>query len=111
MTMQVQIGFIKFTYKSAVARLTLWNDGSGHVSGVHARDRGKGHATKVMKELLAYADRFEVLLRLEASPYGEGEDRLSAEDLVKFYEKLGFSEHADSCGYPIEMKRDWRRRA
>ncbi len=110
MTMQVQIGFIKFTYKSAGARLTLWNDGTGHVSGVYSRERGKGHATKVMKELLVYTDKFEVDLLLEVSPYGEGDERLTRGQLMEFYGKLGFVE-TDDEGWPPLMRREHGRRA
>lgn len=100
-----QIGFLVFDYEAAKARLTLWDNGTGTVSGVYSRIRGKGYANVVMQGLVEHADKEDLELLLEVQRYGYS-DTLSPgnEELIKFYGKFGF-EVVPESGRPVLMKR------
>lgn len=59
--------------------------------------RGQGVASSMMTELVKLADDKEVSLVLEVNSYGS----LTHEELIKFYEKYGFSESAEQEGVYI----------
>ena len=100
-----QISFLMFDYEAAKARLTIWDNGIGTVSGVFSRVRGKGYANVVMSGLTEYADKENLELQLEVSRYGYS-DTLSPgnEELIKFYSKFGF-EVVPESGRPVLMTR------
>lgn len=103
-SMQTQVGFIKFNYEFATARLTIWDNGVAFVSGVHSRVRGKGHATKVLSDIIDYADAQGLTLQLHVQQYGPPQDTLNNKQLEEFYGKFGFVTVPDS-GRPILMER------
>lgn len=104
-SIQTQVGFLKFNYEFSTARMTLWDDGVGYISGVYSRVRGKGHATQVFMDMCDYADRNVLILQLDVSAYGPNtQGKLTDEQLMGFYEKFGFIVIEDE-GDPIRMER------
>lgn len=100
-----QIAFHQFRYESATARLTLWNDGWGHVSGVYSRKLGEGHATAVLNGICQFADDRKIPLSLEVSAYGpKRDDKLDNMQLEAFYQRFGFK-RVDDGALPIWMER------
>lgn len=53
--------------------------------------RGKGLATETMVEILNIASKYNVPVRLEASPFGSQKD-LTKKQLIDWYKKLGFKD-------------------
>lgn len=82
---------IKFTHLSATCNVTIWNDGtdSASVSDVFSTEKRQGHATKLLEEVIAYADKEQLILKTAAEPYGE-EPHIPIENLTEFYLSFGF---------------------
>lgn len=76
-------------YKSATAKMTIWDKESATIADLFARERQQGHATKLMEAICTYADENNIDILLTAKRYGHpiGPTTLR---LVKFYEKFGF---------------------
>lgn len=81
---------VTFSYGSASVNLILWkNQNHATVSGLHSKQRGIGHATKLMQQVIDFADEYGKRLILTACAT-EPESGLSQTQLVRFYEKFGF---------------------
>ena len=59
-----------------------------HISDITSLEPGKGHGGTAMKMLIKLAHKHNVGLELFAKAYRD--DRMSTEQLVKWYQKLGF---------------------
>lgn len=94
-----------FAYESATARLKVMN---GHlwVVSVFARDRGKGHATGLLKEITSWADeRGEVLfLSVGSANPRKHPNILTDEQLISMYQRHGF-EMLDSAKRAMPVMR------
>lgn len=106
MSVRTQKGFLKFEHETASARLTLWDDRTASVSGVHSRVRGQGHAKEVLRELCEFADDQELDLDLHVSAYGL-DGGLTNAQLIEFYKKFHFEVIPDG-GFPVLMARHHR---
>lgn len=83
----------------AAAWVRDYGDGDGelHLVGTKKSERGKGHMRTVMAELLADADREGVCL-LVVSGIGRSDGSgMTAEELVEWYERLGFESLGPWC--------------
>lgn len=80
---------IKFKHISATCILVVWGDGKASLGDVYSADKGKGHATQMLNEVIRYADEKKLTIVSAAEPYGE-EPRLNLPQLIRFYEKFGF---------------------
>ncbi len=80
-----------FTYMSANAKLTIWDDKNGTVSNVISNRRGRGHATQVMRHICQYADEHQMSLLLEVQQYAYADsDSPDNAGLTRWYRKFGF---------------------
>lgn len=59
-------------------------------SSLYSIDRGHGNASRIMKKIMDIADKYKVTVALDPHPFGSGADRLTRDQLVKFYKKFGF---------------------
>ena len=97
--------YIEFTYFSA----ECYVDESGYLGSLYSGERGKGHASSLLRGICDYMDRAGRTMTLVAYPYTrkEGEQGLSWGEVVKFYHRHGFK--VTSCrkegGY-VYMKRN-----
>jgi len=58
----------------------------------------QGHGSDVMEWLTELADRTGIQLRLDAVPLGAGDQKMSADQLIRFYQKFGFRKPGDDPG-------------
>jgi GNAT superfamily N-acetyltransferase len=93
---------VSFRYGTATARLIFLDVGIFTLSSLFSRDRRKGDAKQLMHEIVNYADKHRLILRLIVQQYGKerGLDNLQLED---FYRKYGFA--SDSDKLPRTMTR------
>jgi len=61
------------------------------INTLQSLEKGKGHATEVMKMLCKIADKYNVTMALDPLPYSKDPNRLNQQQLVQFYKKFGFS--------------------
>ena len=87
---------VRFSHKSASARLVVWGPYDATLSNVISTDRGKGHATRLLEKVMDYADRHElsVVLLVQAFQYA---DKMSPDNagLARWYRKFGFEDCED----------------
>jgi len=81
----------RFKYKSATAELSIWGGNHATVFALHAAKKHRGHATHVLDEITAYADKHGLRLHILAEAYGKRTFK-SNEELAKFYARFGFKE-------------------
>lgn len=62
--------------------------GRVHISDISSVVPGKGNATRALQYLVKLADKHKVSLELIAFAYRD--DRMSTEDLIRLYQKVGF---------------------
>lgn len=91
-------GPLRFDHESASLSLIFWTKDKATVDQVFAIDRGKGHATGLLKKVTSYADSKKIILLLEVGAYGE-EPRLNDAQLISFYEKFGFEVVSDRSAF------------
>lgn len=103
-SMQTQVGFLKFNHELATARVALWDDGTGFISGVYSRSRGKGHGTRVMQDIIDYADKYNLKLQLDVQRYGDPHGGKDNQELEDWYASFGFKVVPDT-GRPVRMER------
>ena len=60
------------------------------ISTIQSLEKGQGHATKVMKMMCKIADKYNVTMALDPSPFGKDPNRMNSAQLVQFYKKFGF---------------------
>lgn len=102
---QKQTGFLKFTHETSTARLTIWDNNVGHITGVYSRVRGQGYASQLLTSIIQYADENYLKLILEVESYGKDDlQKLNNDQLVGFYSKFGFEIVPDG-GSPLLMDR------
>lgn len=82
---------VPFTYGRASAKLVMWDRTNATLSNVFSIERGKGHATEVLRRVVAHADKNKLTLLLEAKQYGYA-DKMSPDNfgLRRWYAKFGF---------------------
>lgn len=80
--------FTEYKSKSATAQVLDFGNGTASLSGIQSTERGKGHATDVLNDVLRWADERGIAMKLVA--HAIGDDGLPQAELVKFYEKFGF---------------------
>lgn len=84
-----------FKHKSASASLVIQLDGSARLSNLYAKDRGHGHASELMTEIVTFADSANLELSLVARRYGYSDSKSpSNAELAHFYEKYGFRQES-----------------
>lgn len=80
-----------FTYMSANAKLTIWDEKNAAVSNVFSVRRGRGHASRVMSHICEYADANEMSLFLDVQQYGYADnDSPDNSGLKRWYRSFGF---------------------
>lgn len=93
--LKYQYGTKKFQVGKAFVSI-VWNSETKNVHlyclGVPNRERKKGHATKLLKVLTRWADRFDYTITLTAAPYNfdGSSDLIKIQPLIKMYQKAGF---------------------
>jgi hypothetical protein len=89
---------IVFEHKSARCELVVWDDIPllASLSEVHSAVKGQGHATRLLNDVIDYADKNGLTIASAAQPYGDEEGALSFTQLINFYKKFGFV-FADTC--------------
>lgn len=88
------------TYKGARLYYTIYPEddyGLGeepyifiHMIKVPEESRGLGYASKLLKQILDYADNNQLLVQLEVSTTDYDETGLSVDELEAWYERYGF---------------------
>lgn len=102
---RIQVGFLRFSYEAASARLTLWDDQVAYISGVYSRIRGAGQASQVLKDICEFADDNQYTLQLDVSSYGDDNHlKMTDDQLLDWYAKFGFEIVPDG-GQPVMMER------
>jgi hypothetical protein len=80
--------------------------GNIHLSDITSLDPGKGHSSTAMRLLTKLADKHNVVIELIAKAYRD--DRMSTEELVQWYQRLGFKLMQDpddlDLDYGVEMR-------
>jgi len=81
---------IGMQYESASVRLVMLPNKSATISNLYSRERGKGHAGKLMQMVIDWADVNGLNLQLAVGRYGHpiGPNN---DVLTRFYEKFGFT--------------------
>jgi GNAT superfamily N-acetyltransferase len=74
---------------SVFVEISVW-DKRLWFSSLHSLDKGQGNATKVMQKIVDIADKYGVTIALDPIPYGKDPNKLTYNQLVKFYKKFGF---------------------
>ena len=70
--------------------------GRVRINSIQSTAKGRGDATRVLKQILDIADRKGVEVELSPEPFGEGRGRLSKEDLVDWYSRHGFKPQGEN---------------
>lgn len=60
------------------------------ISSILSLDKGTGNATRVMGMMCKIADKYNVTMALDPSPFGKDPNKLNYNQLVQFYKKFGF---------------------
>lgn len=91
-----------FKHKSATANVSVFYDGSCGVYNVLSAKRKKGHGTGLMKKIIKWADKHDLVLLITADAFGNDTFKKN-KDLAKFYRSFGF---VDAKNPPIYLTRD-----
>lgn len=89
---RVSISKIRFNYESSQLNLIFApNDPKlAKISNLYSQIKGKGHASKLLNEVVRYADKHGIHLWLEVQRYGDSRQGLDNKQLIKLYESFGF---------------------
>lgn len=79
-----------FRYGGAEVTLVYEENNKAMLVGLHSKNKRQGEATAVMLDAVAYADKYDISLWLEAQRYGDWRTSLDNQQLIKFYERFGF---------------------
>lgn len=102
---RIQVGFLRFAFEAASARVTLWDDQVAYITGVYSRIRGAGQASQVLKDICEFADDNQYTLQLDVSSYGNDNHlKMMDDQLLDWYAKFGFEVVPDG-GQPVMMER------
>lgn len=87
----------------AAIELSKFN-GNIHLSDITSLDPGKGYSNAAMRLLTRLADKHNVVIELIAKAYRN--DRMDTEQLVQWYQRLGFQPVDDDLDldYGVEMR-------
>lgn len=98
---------MRFKFESATASLRQFDTSVPWVlSSVFSRDRGKGHATGLMEQIVAYADEHDIEIQLLVKRFKYTDSKaLDNEQLRAFYEKFGFEWDGEKS-LPLRMIRE-----
>lgn len=81
-------------------------DGNISLKFIGSVTKGKGHATKVMQEIVKLADKHGATIELDVEPVGRyKQDILSKDQLAAWYKKFGFEPHEFSSDDEIMLVR------
>ena len=78
--------YIEFSYFSA----SCYVEEDGYLADLESKDKGKGHASALLKGVCEYADVKGRTINLIACPSSWDKNGLSRAQLVKFYRRHGF---------------------
>ena len=85
----------EFRYKEATCEVDV-DQGVGYVTRVYSKVRASGHATGLLRLVVAWADENDLVLRLHARGYGGPvQTMLDNNQLAQFYKKFGFEVDPD----------------
>lgn len=81
--------------ESALCTVHHWGNGTATITRLWAKQRRRGHATRLMEHICEWADQNEIVLFLEVGRYGHpiGPDN---EILEAFYKSFGFRDIYDT---------------
>ena len=80
-----------FRFGKATCKLTEHGDDTADLTHVYSKARGRGQATRLLQLVTEYADEKNLRIYLRVRAYGGPVNTmLSNQQLVLFYEKLGF---------------------
>lgn len=86
----MEIARRNFRYGGATAKVVIDSDGTGVVKNVYSMTKNLGHGTGVMESIIEWAEKNDLVLFLEARPYGRPQQGMTLEALQVFYKKFGF---------------------
>lgn len=101
-----------FTCQSAQVTMTHSDSKTAKLSNLYSQERGKGHATSLLEEVMDYADKNGISLWLEVQRYGNPRNGLDNSQLIRLYEKFGFDVLEDRRTlvmmgrYPLERREE-----
>lgn len=88
---------MEFRFGKASCKLTEHGDGTADLTHVYSQVRGQGQASHLLRLVMDYVDKKNLHVYLRVRGYGGPiQTMLSNEQLVKFYEKFGFSAAANT---------------
>jgi ribosomal protein S18 acetylase RimI-like enzyme len=93
---------IVLTHESASLNLILWDETSSTLSFLHSSDKGKGHASQLLRKMETFCDLKGLTVLLEVEAFDEGGPNNS--QLKKFYERYGFVVIDDEDSILMERK-------
>ena len=98
--------FVRFQYESATAKIRVSEtEPIATLTSVYAKERGKGHASGLMRTITEYADANELSLFLSVLRFGHPvQESLDNDALVQFYQKFGFFV-IPTGSFPVDMAR------
>lgn len=79
-----------FRLKSAQVTVTHGDDNTAKLSSLYAQERGRGHASDLLRIVTDWADDNRISLWLEVQRYGDPHGGLDNSQLIRLYEKFGF---------------------
>jgi GNAT superfamily N-acetyltransferase len=80
----------EFRYESATCAVSV-NGTKAKLLRVHAKTRGQGHATALLKRVMAWVDSNGYSISLVVKSYGHPTQTIMSNDqLIEFYKKFGF---------------------
>lgn len=97
---------VKFQHETASAHLTYVDRRVVVLNNLWAEERGSGHATGLLNEIIGYADAKQLTILLVAQRYGNpNRSALNNTQLEQFYAKFGFEQHGTQKR-PVMMRRE-----
>lgn len=97
---------LHFKYGSARAKLYQLESDLFALSDLWSEERGKGHATKVLQQIVDFADMERVTIKLIVQPYGHPiATSLDNRKLEGFYQRFGFERDEGGNPPPYTMTR------
>lgn len=96
---------VRFSYRSATAKLTVWDEETATLGNVFSIKRGRGHGNGVMEKVVSYADNRDLTLLLEVQQFHYA-DKMSPDNagLRRWYAKFGFVD----CGRGLMQRKPSR---
>lgn len=82
---------------------------TGRLSSLFSVIRNQGYASALMQEICDWADENDVYLWLVAKPYGTPHGTLNPEQLVRFYQRFGFTQKPAATRNTLHRKPNKRR--